>query len=180
MKRFAAWGWAIATTLIAIAINGAVEYLVGFDISFFMIAVAIPAGTMALVALGLSGYLWGSASTGHVSDTVDLVFLMGLAFVVPLGIYAYEYAWYLSTVAPHNPPSFGAFVNDQIVNTRIQMYGRGLPHDAAPVKAGGIGLLASLIKLGALPAIAKVIHSVSKSGDRPDEERARPTYANWQ
>jgi hypothetical protein len=173
-QRFTAWGFALATAVAVVAINAAIEFLVGFDVSSVVVAVVVPLGVIAVAAAGLSGFLLGVKRSWMMPDTVDLVFLMVLAFATALAIHGYQYILATADLAAAQKPSFRSFVSDQITETLVEFHTRFDKSDTPPVKAGGLGILTAIATVGALPAVAKVIHStgVSWAINRPDPPSA--------
>lgn len=169
-QRLTAWAFAFATAAAVVGLNAAIELLIGFDVSSVVIAVVVPAGVMALVAAGLSGFLLGVKRSWMMPDAVDLAFLMGLAFATALAIHGYQYLLAISHMDAAHRPSFGTFVSYQITETLVDFHSRFDKGDAPPVRAGGLGMLTAIATIGALPAIAKVIHSIGVSWaiNRPD------------
>lgn len=162
VKRTQAWLFAIVTAALAVAVNALVENVSGFNISGFVALIVIPVGVIALAAAGLSGFLLGARRSLFKPNAVDFVYLVIVAYSVPLAIYGYHYVLMTADLDVAQRPSFGSFVYDYLTHSMVQIHSRYM-ETAPPQEAGEYGLIVAWISVGALPAVAKAVHSTVTS-----------------
>jgi hypothetical protein len=158
------WLLTLATLLLAPLLNFVIGLITNIDLASLAVYTFIPVGTFALCALACSGFIYGSQSSFHTPDVVDLVFLMAVslgAIVLPFFV---EYAYLI--VRGHATAGqlggFGRFVATSISSAEYHIY--STPYGLeGPVRAGEGGFLIAFVRIPAAAAVAKIVHSAMVS-----------------
>lgn len=160
-QRLALWGMCMASLLLATALVKLIAAVVGIDVFSILLWSFVPVGAIAVAAVALSGYAAGAQLFRWQGDGWDLLFLMVVCLALQLLMVGVDYLWLLrAQPSLAHQLTFAKFFSYSITSVEYQFNSSSVPQASMPYPqaVGDAGYLLLMPRIGALLAMAKVVH----------------------